>query len=249
MSRKVLATDLVQSFKAVRDDGGVYPAAGDVADFVIGQGIIVMTVPGGVPPKTLFDAIEDLYIQVGIPGSTDPASLENRVTTLAGKLPLAVINGGTGITAYTAGNYINALNATTLQQRTPAQVRSDLGVTTCSSGTYTPTYTNVTNVTSTTLRGDAQWMRVGNVVTVSGQVAVVTTAAANALTEVGISLPVASNFTANNQAGGSFVAQFTGQFPAGFAYADIANDRVGLRFAAPSIGSFEFWYNFTYLVA
>jgi hypothetical protein len=40
---------------------------------------------------------------------------------------LAVARGGTGIASYTTGNYINASGATTLQQRTPTQVRSDIG--------------------------------------------------------------------------------------------------------------------------
>ncbi|MDO7744696.1 MAG: hypothetical protein MUP99_13005, partial [Pedobacter sp.] len=39
-----------------------------------------------------------------------------------------VPNGGTGITSYTPGNFINALDATTLQQRTPSQVKEDLGL-------------------------------------------------------------------------------------------------------------------------
>lgn len=37
-----------------------------------------------------------------------------------------VPNGGTGITSFTPGNFINALDATTLQQRTPDQVKADL---------------------------------------------------------------------------------------------------------------------------
>jgi len=40
---------------------------------------------------------------------------------------LGVARGGTGIASYTTGNYINASGATTLQQRTPAQVLSDIG--------------------------------------------------------------------------------------------------------------------------
>lgn len=43
----------------------------------------------------------------------------------AGTLP--VVRGGTGISSLTAGNYLNAASTSTLQQRTPAQVRSDLG--------------------------------------------------------------------------------------------------------------------------
>lgn len=50
--------------------------------------------------------------------------------TSAGSVTGTVLvpNGGTGITSYTPGNFINALDATTLQQRTPAQVRKDLGL-------------------------------------------------------------------------------------------------------------------------
>lgn len=46
-------------------------------------------------------------------------------STITGTVP--VNQGGTGITSYTANNYIRALNATTLEQRTPAQVLSDIG--------------------------------------------------------------------------------------------------------------------------
>jgi len=41
---------------------------------------------------------------------------------------LSVPNGGTGLGSYTAGNYINAGNATTLQERTPTEVKVDLGL-------------------------------------------------------------------------------------------------------------------------
>lgn len=41
---------------------------------------------------------------------------------------LTAVRGGTGIGTYTAGNYINAATTTTLQQRTPAQVKTDLSL-------------------------------------------------------------------------------------------------------------------------
>jgi hypothetical protein len=40
---------------------------------------------------------------------------------------LSVARGGTGISSYTANNYIRASGASTLEQRTPAQVLSDIG--------------------------------------------------------------------------------------------------------------------------
>jgi len=47
-------------------------------------------------------------------------------SSISGILP--VVNGGTGIGSFTTGNYINAGNSTTLQQRTPSQVKIDLGL-------------------------------------------------------------------------------------------------------------------------
>lgn len=51
----------------------------------------------------------------------------NGVAVLNGSASLPVTQGGTGITSYTANNYIRALNSTTLEQRTPSQVLADIG--------------------------------------------------------------------------------------------------------------------------
>lgn len=40
---------------------------------------------------------------------------------------IAANQGGTGLSSYTSGNFLRAASATTLEQRTPAQVRSDIG--------------------------------------------------------------------------------------------------------------------------
>lgn len=64
---------------------------------------------------------------------------------------LAVARGGTGIASYTTGNYIRASGSTTLEQRTPAQVRSDIGA-----GTGNGTVTSVSGtgtVSGITLTG------------------------------------------------------------------------------------------------
>ncbi|PYF71474.1 beta strand repeat-containing protein [Pedobacter nutrimenti] len=82
---------------------------------------------GGVPDATT--------IQLGkvqLAGDLGGIASAPTVPGLATKEPiitnLPVTKGGTGITSYTAGNFISALNATTLQQRTPAQVKADLGL-------------------------------------------------------------------------------------------------------------------------
>jgi len=63
---------------------------------------------------------------------------------------------------------------------------------TVDSGSYTPTVTGVTNVATVSAQV-FQWSRVGNTVTVSGRFDLTATAAAGALTQIGISLPVAAN--------------------------------------------------------
>lgn len=52
---------------------------------------------------------------------------------------LAATNGGTGINSYTTGNFIRAANSTTLEQRTPTQVRGDIGATTVGGNVFTLT--------------------------------------------------------------------------------------------------------------
>ncbi|SHN16205.1 beta strand repeat-containing protein [Flavobacterium xinjiangense] len=84
----------------------------------------------GVPRVPDATALATGKIQLaGDLGGTATAPI---VPGLATKEPiiinLPVTKGGTGITSYTAGNFIRALDATTLQQRTPAQVKTDLGL-------------------------------------------------------------------------------------------------------------------------
>jgi hypothetical protein len=72
------------------------------------------------------------------------------------------------------------------------------GGTTLASGVYTPTLTGTANVDAVVVQGaDWPYMRVGSVVTVSGQINIDPTASATT-TSVRISLPIASNFASSN---------------------------------------------------
>lgn len=85
------------------------------------------------------------------------------------------------------------------------------------SGTYTPTLTNSTNIDASTAR-TCQYMRIGDVVVVSGNLDIDTTAA-SVSTVLRLTLPIASNLTAINQCAG------VGQSPAIFGYcAEISGD-------------------------
>lgn len=112
------------------------------------------------------------------------------------------------------------------------------------SSTYTPTFTNSLNLDGSTA-SDLQYTRVGSVVTVSGVLQINPTAASTV--QMGISLPVASDFASSGQAGGS--GNSAGLENESFAiYADATNNRVVLDGVATSTADHAVWIMFMYLI-
>ena len=89
------------------------------------------------------------------------------------------------------------------------------------SGTYTPTLTNSSGIASSAASA-CQYMRVGNVVTVSGQVQIAPTGSDF---NMKMTLPIASAFTASRQASGHFSANGSYLLSGGTIAADVAGDR------------------------
>jgi hypothetical protein len=118
------------------------------------------------------------------------------------------------------------------------------------SGTYIPVATGVTNIASTSgISG--QWLRVGNVVSVSCRVNIDPTAGSTSTT-IRISLPIASNITADDQLCGVASANLGGAAPnlQGSVFGDVATDTATLIFQADPAGNNVAWYAiFTYLIA
>jgi hypothetical protein len=116
------------------------------------------------------------------------------------------------------------------------------------SGTYTPTLFNTTNVSSSTAY-PAQWIRVGNVVTVSGQVDITPTSA-SASTVLGISIPIGSTLSAVGSLAGtacSFVSSTANL--AGRVIQDTTNNRALVSYINSTSTSSTNWsYHFTYVV-
>lgn len=120
-------------------------------------------------------------------------------------------------------------------------ITNDTGL---AAGAYTPTLTNVANLTSTAYQ--CQYMRVGNVVTVSGKADVDPTLAAT-LTQLGISLPIASNLgAAEDCAGTAFASGIAGQGAA--IRGDAANDRAEMVWISGDITNQPMYFTFTYEV-
>lgn len=112
-------------------------------------------------------------------------------------------------------------------------------------GTYTPTLTNVTNVTASTAFA-CQYSRVGNTVTVSGYCNVQATAGTT-LTELGISLPIASNLANAQECCGTAAAYGTVN-QSGAILADVTNDRASLRYLSVDTTNRSMGFIFTYQV-
>lgn len=115
-----------------------------------------------------------------------------------------------------------------------------------SSGTYTPTATNVTNVAASTVQ-DAQYIRFGNVVTVSGRLTIDPTSASVA-TEVGLSLPFASTTGFFTMVSGTCNSSNAVSISAGVE-ADITNNRAAIRYVnTTDTANRVFQYTYTYLI-
>jgi len=170
-------------------------------------------------------------------GVDTPVSIQSAFTDVLGTTSINNHNQLSGLQGGTSNEFYHL---------TAAQHTNLTGVGTLASGTYTPTLTNVTNVDSS-IASPAQWMRVGNTVTVSGRVDIDPTVGASTLTRVDLSLPVASNFTAATNLGG---AGGTLQVPITTALlsADFTNDRAIFQFYSNGTTSIACLYTYTYMV-
>ena len=113
-------------------------------------------------------------------------------------------------------------------------------------GLYTPAFTAVANVGSSTPYACA-YLRVGNVVMVAGKLDMAA-AAAPAVTQLGISLPIASNFTADSNCGGSAAPNSAVASYPGAINADAANDRAQLNIYSPNTANLGMFFTFGYYI-
>jgi hypothetical protein len=109
---------------------------------------------------------------------------------------------------------------------------------------YTPTLTNVTNVSASTAY-PTQYSRVGRIVTVSGQVDIEPTGAG--AFEVGISLPVTSDIQQVWSCTGTCTSSDITDSPC-YIKGDVANNRASLNGTAVNITNHLFYYVFTYRI-
>lgn len=145
--------------------------------------------------------------------------------------------------------YIHANNADriTIDAAGDVVVAQGISAANLLSGTYTPTLTAVANVASSTSYV-TQYMRVGDVVTVSGHIQITPTAA-NTDTRIRMALPIASNLGSQG-VGGAGACLSTGLFgePIGVT-SDITNDEADFRCRPTTTGARTYGFSFTYRIA
>lgn len=130
------------------------------------------------------------------------------------------------------------------QTRTITVIDSDMEM--GHSGEYTPTLTNGANVAASTPH-ISNYVRVGNYVVVAFAIDVDPTLAGPTATALGISLPIASDFSLSTDCAGSGVsgAVFA---QAGMVSGDAANNRAQLDFVANSLANVAFIGTFVYRI-
>lgn len=116
-----------------------------------------------------------------------------------------------------------------------------------STGTYTPTITGLTNVASVGTVGTGTFYRIGNLVHVVVRFTITPTAAADTSTDAGISLPVASNLAASDDALG--VCNSSGRAQrGGDVQEDTANDRADFQYQSQTTLATTFRCTFDYVI-
>ena len=121
-----------------------------------------------------------------------------------------------------------------------------LGIATLDAGTYTPSTWGPANIDSATA-GQAQYMRVGNVVTVSGTITIDPTAAGATTTIVAMSLPIASTLAASSDLAGTAV-NYNLSGECGSVVGDTTYHEANLVFASGTTSSYVWTYTYTYEV-
>ena len=118
-------------------------------------------------------------------------------------------------------------------------------------GVYSPTYTDVSNTDNVTINGgEFYFMRIGNIVQVTGSMNIDPTLGAPTSTQFRLTIPIASNFTTTAQAAGTGAFGGTNLVPSqGMAVnSDPTNDEITVDFQAVSAGNTRADITFMYKI-
>jgi len=191
-------------------------------------------------------------------GGTGASSASSALSNLGAVATTRSISTGTGLvgggnlsadrtlslatSGVTAGSYGSALKVPTITVDAYGRVTiaSENTIPALASGTYTPTLTGVANIDAVTAYA-CKYLRVGNIVHVAGKMDVDATAVA--LTQIGISLPIASNLATDGDARGGASSLVPETM---VIRGDAVNDRAEMIYTAVSTANHGVSFWFTY---
>lgn len=202
------------------------------------------SIPGTDVTGAALTRTNDTNVTLTLGGSPLTGLLRAISLTLGWTGLLSKARGGTDADLSATGGTSQVLKQTTLGGAVTVGQLATTDITNLVSGTYTPTLTNVLN-----LDGSAafvcQYARVGSFVTVTGKVTANPTAAG--FVQLGISLPIASAFSASEQCGGTAVAPAVAGQCAGIL-ADATNDRAEMEWTAVDTANRTMVFSFGYQI-
>ena len=238
-------------------DGKAYAGAGAVVLDEDGVSVNVTATETNLNSYKIKDSGGDVIGVLGGRKSTDPDAINIvglRASAVSGRNPqlfaTAEAVSGKNATAY-FGASIESGNTPSIQIDASANeiyLSADTLKTLSgyiSSGTYTPTATGVTNM-GTSSGWAANYYRVHNMVTVWGTAAIDPTTVTT-LTEVRITLPVASALTTSSDLSGT-MGRNSSATGLGLVVADVTNDQALLRWVTDSAGSVTYNFHFSYII-
>ena len=179
-------------------------------------------------------------IALGIATPSTTATIP--ATDLSGVVGVA--HGGTGADLSATGGTSRVLKQTSAGAAVSVAQLASTDITDLASGTYTPTLTNSVNVAASTAY-PCQYLRVGSVVTVSGRVDIDPTGAGD--TQLGLSLPIASNLSAPEQLAGTAVSAAVAGLCAA-VLGDATANRATVQYVAVDLANRTFSFSFQYLI-
>lgn len=185
-----------------------------------------------------------------ITGSLSITSVGTITTGVWQGTAIAAAFGGTGQTGFAVGDILYSDTTTTLARLAIGTTRQMLTVISgipswvSPSGAWVPTLTDITNTSSRTAY-TCQYTRIGDVVTFSGKFDVTPSGAG--ATSFRMTLPVASNFAFENNAGGVAAAGQVAGLSARI-YADVTNDELIIEWVAVDTSSRSWSFSGSYRV-
>lgn len=263
-ARVIAAGYTVKSASSLGGGSPVYKAntAGDISfRSIIGTGIasvttntndITINVPANIISSVNGQTGAVVLTTTNIAEGTNLYYTDARVGTYLttnGYTVKSINNVGAGGNIY-VGNTAGAVTLRSIVAGggvTVTQNANDVTISTpvITDGTYTPTLFNTTNVAAST-SGVCMYTRIGNTVRVSGAVQIDPTNN-NQSTVLGVSLPIASNFTVSTDCAGSGSAIDVAGQSCGIL-ADPVNDRALIQYVNGSNANNFMYFSFTYRV-